>query len=159
MKDRERKKIALAKSQLNSVEDQLVVSTEWKPVYEHVLNTIKSLASAYNTESGQKVLVNFSTLPPNLYTTKGEMKKVGTVTFPNKIVWQILLRSSEPPQRDSPPMLYVTFLLNEKDNGLSYCAIVPQPKRNQYQIVLFGPNVPKIGNIEQLYPINSYRDS
>jgi hypothetical protein len=44
LRDREQKKLALAKNQLDSVDEQFKVSKELRPVFEYVLKTIESLA-------------------------------------------------------------------------------------------------------------------
>jgi hypothetical protein len=63
LKDRERKKVVLARSELDSVDNQLKVSNECKPIYEYILKTIESLAQAYNSESGETIKVDFPYFP------------------------------------------------------------------------------------------------
>ena len=126
LKDREQKKVAQAKNQLDSVDEQFKVSNEVKPVFEYVLKTIESLARSYNAESGQKVQIDFPSIPPNLYSQAAN-KYSGKVIFPSKVVWRVTFLSIEPPQRQYPPSMYVSFCLTDKESGLSsYCVIKPR---------------------------------
>jgi hypothetical protein len=162
LKDREQKKVALAKNQLDSVDEQFKVSNEVKPVFEYVLKTIESLARAYNAESGQKVQVDFPTIPSNLYTQAAEDYS-GKVIFPSKVVWRVSFFAIKPPQRKYPPCMYVSFCLTEKESGLSrYCAIKPRMMMKEFKEIsvdLNGSGVPMTEGIEGTYPVESYRES
>jgi len=68
LKDREKRKVKLARTRLDSVDVQLKVSNEWKSIFEYVLKTIDLLVQAYNAESGETIKIDFSPLYPNLYS-------------------------------------------------------------------------------------------
>ena len=112
LKDREQRKVELARTHLDSVDVQLKVSNEWKPIFEYVLKTIDSMANAYNAESGETIKVDFPPLPPNLYS-EAASKYGGKVVFPNKAVWRILFAASRPPKKENPPSMYINFQKEE----------------------------------------------
>jgi hypothetical protein len=162
LKDREQRKLALAKHQLDSVGEQFKVSNELRPVFEYVLKTIESLARAYNAESGQKVLVDFPPIPSNLYSQAAEDYR-GNVIFPSKVVWRVRFNFSKPPQRQYPPSMQVIFLLSEKDSfSDSALVIKPESTKNEIKefiVIIIGSNVPTTEGIEGRYQVESYRES
>lgn len=158
LKNRERRKVELARTELNSVDVQLRVSDKWRPIFEYVIKTIESLAHAYNIESGKIIKVNFPPLPPNLYS-EAATNYDGEVVFPNKVLWSVVFLSIKPPRKNHPPSMYISFT-REGDRGYlrSYIEIADFDK-NTFRITLNGQNVPTTEGIEGIYPFDSYRES
>lgn len=158
LKDREQKKVKLARTHLDSVDVQLIVSNEWRPIFEYVLKTIDSMAKAYNAKSGETIKVDFPPLPPNLYSEEAE-NYGGTVIFPNKIMWRIMFLSIKPPRQNHPPSMYISFgQEGDRDRLHSYLQIGDWDKKN-FRVSLSGPSVPTTEGVEGIYPLESYRDS
>jgi low affinity Fe/Cu permease len=162
LKDRERKKIKLTKRQLDSVDVQLKVSNELRPVFEYVLKTIDSLARAYKAESSKIVQVDFPSIPSNLYS-EAASKYSGKVVFPNKTVWRVTFLSMKPPRERHPPSMYITFHQDEgrRASTDSYVCI----RRSDFSfgkgfdVVINGQSVPTDDDIEGTFSFDSYRDS
>jgi len=158
LKDRELRKVQFARTQLDSVDVQLKVSNEWKPIFEYALKTIDAMAHAYNSESGETVKVDFPPLPSNLYS-EAARKYGGKIIFPNKAIWHILFAASSPPKKENPPSMYVEFR-KEGDIGLlnSYFSISYLNEKS-FRSYITGPDVPTAEGVEGIYPLESYRDS
>lgn len=158
LKDRERKKVELARSKLDSIDMQLKVSNKWRPIFEYVLTTIESLAHAYNTQSGETIKVDFPPLPPNLYS-EAASKYGGEVIFPNKVVWSIAFLYGEPPRKEDPPSMYVEFKLEGDRRYLNSYLSIKDFDEKSFGTYLTGPNVPTAEGIGGIYPFESYRES
>ncbi len=158
LKDRERRKIELARTHLDSSDVQLKVSNEWKPIFEYVLKTIDSLVQAYNAESGEAIKVNFPPVPANLYSEEAE-NYAGEVIFPNKVIWSVNFLSAKPPKQESPPTMFI-YIKEKADQSYlnSYCTIGSLDKKS-FRVHLNGPRVPTAKGIEGIYPFEAYRDS
>jgi len=158
MKNREIKKVEIARSGLDLVDKQLKVSNEWKPIYEYVLNTIESLSHAYNAESGETIKVNFPPLPPNLFS-KEARNYGGKVAFPNKVEWHIKFASSVLPRKNDSPKMIIGFSMEKNRYNYDSLLMISSIGENLLNINLEGPSVPTAENIEGMYPLDSYRES
>jgi uncharacterized membrane protein len=160
LKDRERKKIELARTHLDSVDVQLKISNELGPIFEYVLKTIDSMTKAYNAESGETIKVNFPPLPPNLYSEEAR-NYGGKVIFPHKAIWHIQFLASRPPKSDDLPTMYITFEQEEdkRSRSDSYCSISIISKEKSFGIRLIGPDIPIAKGVEGTYRLDSYSDS
>jgi len=157
LKNRELRKIELERSKLDSVDVQLRVSNEWRPIFEYILQTIDSLARAYNAESGESVKVDFPPIPPNLYSDEAR-NYGGKVIFPNKVIWSIGFSSIKPPRERHPPSMKIYFQIEEERLFYSYLSIENFDKKS-FLVRLDGSNIPTAEGIEGLYPFDLYRDS
>lgn len=159
LKNREIRKVELARSELDSVDNQLKVSNEWKPIYEYVLKTIESLVQAYNAESGETIKVNFPPLPPNLFSEEA-INYVGKIAFLNKVVWHIKFSSSNnPPRKGDAPWMIIGFSMEGEPFKYNSHLMISRLGGNMLNINLDGPNVPTAEGVEGYFPIDSYRDS
>lgn len=158
LKDREQRKVELQRTQLDSVDVQLRVSNEWKPVFEYVLKTIAAMAHAYNSESGETIEVDFPPLPSNLYSEEAR-NYGGKVVFPNKVLWRVAFLSSKPARQEAPPSMYVDFKIEgDRDCLNSYFSITNLDGKS-FRSYIIGPNVPTAKGVEGIYQLDSYRDS
>ncbi len=153
------KKVELARSELDSVDNHLKVSNEWRPIYEYVLKTIELLAQAYNAECGKTIEVNFSPLPPNLFSEDAHNYD-GKVAFPNKAVWHIKFSSSKPHRKENTSSMIIGFSMDGDRFNYDSMLLISRLGENLLNINLDGPSVPPIAEgIERVYPLESYRDS
>lgn len=158
LKDREQKKVKFARTHLDSVDVQLIVSNEYRPIFEYVLKTIDSMAKAYNAESGETVKVDFPPIPPNLYS-EAASKYGGKVVFTNKAIWRIQFIASRPPKEENPPSMYINFEQEgDQSYGDSYLSIIRLNKKS-FSVRLQGSNIPTAEGIEGIYPFEAFRDS
>ena len=159
MKNRERKKVELARTQLDSIDTQLKVSNEWRPIFEHVLQTIDSLARAYNTKSSEPIKVDFPAIPENLYSAAASAYP-GKVVFPNKAMWFVEFMSSLPPTY--PPSMNICFQHQKSSSflRLNYLSIRIRSSMDKKEIdlTIYGKDLPTTDGIEGSYPLDSYRD-
>jgi hypothetical protein len=158
LKNRELRKVELARTELDSVDVQLKVSNEWRPIFEYVLTTIESMAKAYNAKSGETIKVDFPSIPPNLYSEEAS-NYGGRVIFQNKVVWLVRFLSSKPPKKENPPQMIISFQKDEAKGYLGSYFSIKSIDDNSFITYLTGPNVPTAAGIEGKYPIDSYRDS
>jgi len=156
LKNREMRKIEFARTELNSVDAQLNVSKEWRPIYGYVLKTIESLVNAYNAQSGETIKVDFPPIPENLYSKEAK-EYCGKVLFTNEIVWQIEFSSGEPPRKERPPSLSIDFM-PKANLFLHSTLLISKLGENGISINLWGPKVPTAEGIEGVFPRDSYRD-
>lgn len=158
LKNRELRKVEMARTELDSVDAQLRVSDEWRPIFEYVLKTIDSMTKAYNAESGETIKIDFPALPPNLYSEEA-IKYGGTVIFPNKAVWHILFLASSPPKKENPPSMYVDFSKEGDSVRLISYFLISYLNEKSFRSYITGPDVPTAEGIESIYPLDSYRES
>lgn len=158
LKDRERKKLELAKSGLDLVDTQLNISNEWRPIFQYVLTTIESLASAYNMQSGETIEVDFPPIPPNLYSEEASNYN-GKVIFHNNFYWHISLRSSKPAKKNNPPRMDISFHMGKEHYLRDSWLMIGDYDAKSFMITINGSNIPVTNGIEGTYPFDSYRDS
>ena len=159
LKNRELKKVQLARTELDSVDAQLRVSNEWRPIFEYILQSIDSLARAYNAESGESVKIDFPPIPPNLYSDEAS-NYGGKVIFPNKVIWDIEFLSIKPPRERHPPSMHILFQKIEENENLRPSFFTIQYfDGKSFHAILGGPSLPTAEGIEGVYPLDSYRDS
>ncbi len=158
LNNRELKKVELARTELDLVDNQLKVSNEWKPIYYYVLNTIESLAHAYNAESGETIKVNFPPLPPNLFSEEAR-NYGGEIIFPNNAVWHIKFSSWDPPRKEHAPSMIIGFSMGGSRSNYDSVLLISRLAGNMLNINLDGPNVPTADGIEDVFPFDSYRET
>jgi hypothetical protein len=158
LKDRERRKVELARTHLDSIDVELKVTNEWSPVFEYVKKTIEAMAHAYNIKSGETIKVIFPPLPTNLYSDEAN-EYSGKVIFPNKVVWRISFSSTKPARENHPPKMHIFFQIEGKQHyEISFLSIQYFDQKT-FAVFLNGPNVPIAEGIEGIYPFESYRES
>jgi hypothetical protein len=156
LRNREQKRIALQRSGLASVEEELRVSAQWRPIYQYVLDTVTNLARAYSAATNEPVVVSLPPLPDNFYGTRIS-DYGGKVAFPNKIVWHVGFRSDERARADQGPNMLIFIGTDDFVQSLD-SRVQLYPLRDKLIITCAGERVPLIEGVESEIPVSAYHE-
>jgi hypothetical protein len=145
-------------------EKEIILSKDWKHIYQYFFETIKLMVEAYNQRVKNKIELIMPPLPNNLYGNEAELFRT-MIVFSENIIWTITLFISKPYERDKIPDIKIKYLFGEhgmsaremaeKDSSTwSYLMLIFHLKDNSI-LLGKGDQNQYFGDLKDSYSINS----
>jgi hypothetical protein len=96
-KQRQLKRLQIAKSKLDRETLAAEMTAKWKPYLSEILATLRGLIEAYNAKSANKIKLDAPPIPEDLFATPYE----ATVSFRPNAIWRIDTLCNSPPRTSS----------------------------------------------------------
>jgi hypothetical protein len=147
--------LELEQRRLDDRATEIQLSTQYRPIFQAIIDGIRAAISAYNAKTGSNFTVRLHDLPSNLYATPGSIE-LGTVVFAPDVKWYLTFYSERPAASRPLPYLQLNILGGQSSPADQLRINID---RQNLTVTAWGGGIATAAKLAASYRISSANDS